>query len=170
MRRKTLLLAGILLLGWGCSEDSLQRFIPRTLAGLPLRETVTGGNAVSMIAEMHGKPVAPKESAVAHYGEKSGTTATLYLSRYATAAAARSMLAEMSERIGGGGSVFRHHRKFEVNGRPVEMVLGLGQVHFFFAKDRILCWLAADVRHAAPALAQLLEAEIGDIPFPVQAN
>jgi hypothetical protein len=129
--------------------------LPLMIQGMVRVDVMTGPEAASMLGRMHGEDVAPAESYVGRYQSETGN-ATLYMSRFASHVETDSLLNEMSESIGEGSSEFAHHTQFEAGGGPIHMVLGQGQVHFFFAQDDELLWLAIDAALAFPALAQVL--------------
>jgi len=137
--------------------------LPPEIEGMKLANEVTGEMAAAMIARLHGKDVAPTESYIGHYGTGS-RHAMLYVSRFESEEQARSLLKVMSLRIGKGSSGFGHHRQIEVTGREIHLVLGQGQVHYFFAKGRSLYWLGIDPRLARAGLAQLLEVDVDKVP------
>ncbi len=122
-----------------------------------------GQDAAAMIARLHGKEVAPAESYIGHYG--SGPAhGMLYVSRFQSEDAAELVLTDMATRIGPGSSGFGHHNTFTIDGKEIHLVLGQGQVHFFFAKGAYLSWLGIAPGMERTALAELLGVEVGRIP------
>jgi hypothetical protein len=79
-----------------------------------------------------------------------------FRSRFASVEMADSLLGEMSESIGEGSDGFTHHTRFEAGDREIHMVLGQGQVHFFFARDGELTWLGIDAAQARAGLSEIL--------------
>lgn len=137
--------------------------LPLVIQGMLRVDVLEGPQAADMLGRMHGEEVAPIESYVGRYRSDAGN-ATLFLSQFASQATADSLLNEMSESIGEGSDEFEHHTRFEAGGSQIHMVLGQGQVHFFFARDDELLWLAIDPPFARPALAQVLG--VTDVSFP----
>jgi len=129
--------------------------LPLVIQGMLRVDVMAGPQAAAMLGRMHGEDVAPIESYVGRYSGETGN-ATLFLSQFSTEETADSLLSEMSESIGEGSSEFSHHTQFEAGASPIHMVLGQGQVHFFFTRDDELLWLAVDGDVARPALAQVL--------------
>ncbi len=162
--KKTVILLNliILILLDGCIQNNQEDFIPPSLAGTTLQKKVTGEEAATIIARLHSKEVAPLESAIGYYGTE-GKPATLYVSTYGSQQKAEEILTDMSDRIGNGSSGFWHHRNFNVKDSKIQMVLGQGQVHYFFVKGNSLYWLAIQADNAHQALAQLLEVRVEDI-------
>ncbi len=152
----------ILILIAGCSQENQIPDLPPSLAGISLQEEITGKASVAVIAKLHRKEVAPLESTIGYYesGEK---PTTLYVITYESVDKARQVLGDMSGRIGNGSSGFWHHRTFSVKDRKIQMVLGQGQVHYFFVKDKSVYWLAIQSRKANAALAELLEVQVTKI-------
>lgn len=152
----------VLILLAGCSDNSQEVLIPSFLGGLSLQEKISGKDAAAIIAKLHRKEVAPLESAIGYYGT-GGRLATLYVSTYDSRQKAQQILTEMSGRIGSGSSGFWHHQNFKVKDREIQMVLGQGQVHYFFVKNQSVYWLAIQANKAEQALAELLEVPVEDI-------
>lgn len=157
----------MLLIMAGCSNENQHDIMPASLAGKELHEKISGEKAATMIARLHQKPVAPAESAIGYYGKGENPT-VLYVSRYDSEQRAQEVLTDMSNGIGKGSSGFWHHQTFDINDRKVHMVLGQGQVHYFFVKDHLLYWLAVQPEKAQPALSQLLDVPVSELPFPGQ--
>lgn len=137
--------------------------LPLSIQGLLRVETLQGPQAARMLGKMHGGDVAPESSFVGRYRGEGGH-ATLYVSRFDTPGAADSILAEMSESIGVGNSEFAHHARFEAGDRPIHMVLGQGQVHFFLTRNEELLWLGIDGPLARTGLAEVLGLRAQDLP------
>jgi hypothetical protein len=131
--------------------------LPGTLGRLRLVSIVDGEEARAVVDRMHGKRVAQRGNWIGLYSGQGGS-ATVYLTRYASAAAATSDGNVMGDRIasGEGGGVFGHFRRTAINSQPVSVCMGLGQIHFFFARGRCLYWLAVDPPVAESALKALL--------------
>jgi hypothetical protein len=148
---------------WACSGQTSEAPtadvdagpLPLMIQGMLRVDVMAGQVAADMLGRMHGEEVAPTESYVGRYGSGTGS-ATLYMSRFARAETADSLLNEMSEKIGEGADGFEHHQRFEEAGREIHMVLGQGQVHFFFARGEELIWLGIDPDLARPGLAEIL--------------
>ncbi len=67
----------------------------------------------------------------------------------------------MAQGVGGskqGG--FWHFREISVEGVPVYLAVGMGQVHYFFQKGIRVIWLAVD----PPIAKQAIRDVIGKIP------
>ncbi|MFQ6675745.1 MAG: hypothetical protein ACE5LH_05300 [Fidelibacterota bacterium] len=90
----------------------------------------------------------------------------LYVSKFGSGSKANKVLRDMSERIGEGSSGFGHHTVFTVTGEDIHLVLGQGQVHYFFSRDRYLYWLAINRDMARAALSELLGVDLEAIPEP----
>lgn len=137
------------------SEPPSASILPMTLHGMPLVAITTGEPAKAIIRELHGQDVAPSNSHVGHY-QGGGAEATLYVSHFAQAAVADSLIARMSRSIGRGTRAFAHHTRFAVDSVQVHAVLGHGQAHFFYAQGADVTWLGIDRRMARVGLAQIL--------------
>ncbi|HEY5656225.1 MAG TPA: hypothetical protein VIY27_00400 [Myxococcota bacterium] len=137
--------------------------LPAAIHGLALVESHSGNEAAQILIEMHGAEVVPPENHIGYYGTEE-LEAALYISRFDGAAAADSSRVAMEQRIGAGSSGYGHPGRFEAGDHPVHMVFGYGQVHFFYTDAEALVWLAADMRIARPALAELLQTVPDSIP------
>ncbi len=131
--------------------------LPAVLGQLRLVTIVGGEEARAVVDRMHGKRVAQTGNWIGLYSGPGGN-ATVYLTRYASVAAAESDGNTMGERIaaGEGGGVFGHFRRTAIDSQPISVCMGLGQVHFFFSRGRSLYWLAADPPVAESSLKALL--------------
>jgi hypothetical protein len=163
LRRVFVVLLGMAIFDIGCSKEQTASPLPEELHGLKLMNQFSGQEAAARIARLHGKDVAPEESYIGHYGTGPGH-AMLYVSGFEFEEQANALLAAMSLRIGDGSSGFGHHKQFEVDGREIHMVLGQGQVHYFFARGRYVYWLGVAPGMAQIALAELLDVATEKVP------
>jgi hypothetical protein len=137
--------------------------LPAEIHGLALTQSESGETATSMIAQLHASSVAPEQSQIGIY--TAGTLrAILYVSRFATSAEADSQLVLMATRIGEGSPGYGHFRSFELPPGTVYQAFGNGQIHYFYAQDSDVTWLAAPPDMARPILAELLNLEVTAIP------
>ncbi len=116
-----------------------------------------------MIARLHGKEVAPLQSYIGAYHD-GPRHIMLYVSVFESEDQAQSLLAAMSKRIGQGSSGFGHHVRFRVRDREIHMVLGQGQVHYFYVKGQSVYWLGLPPDLAPAGLAELLGVGVNEIP------
>jgi hypothetical protein len=165
MRRLPLLLAllGLLLVGSGLGYGAYQRAIaapgdaplPPAVAGLPLAEARSGAEAAQNITHLHGQAFPLSGAAVGTYSD-GVTGATLWVSASPVAPMAARMVKAMEEAIGSGSSPFVPEETRQVGGRPVHVLAGMGQQHFYFRSRNLVIWLAVDETIADDALASLL--------------
>lgn len=116
---------------------------------------LSGAQAKQMINHLHGKGVAPQENHVAFFGD-GRYKATLYVSRYSDESEANSMEKGMAARIAAGNPVFSEYEVVSFSSQQLSRCVGMGQIHFFFARDAELYWLSADRPCAQQALDDLL--------------
>jgi hypothetical protein len=152
----------------GCSADraadaSGDLALPEDIHGLPLVESHSGPAADSMIAELHKSELAAAESAIGIYGP-SDMRAILYVSRFTTEAQAAEQIDAMSDRISAGTPGFGHQRQFEIREQQVHSVFGRGQVHYYYVTGREMIWLTVPPNLARPALGELLDVPLSEIP------
>jgi hypothetical protein len=58
----------------------------------------------------------------------------------------------MADKIGSGNGMFSNLQTLDISGRTIYEVQGLGQLHFFYAANDKIVWLASDPNHAPDAL------------------
>lgn len=163
-RNTPYLLLAVLAAGCaGEAADGDASPLPASIHGMALVESLSGSEATEILSELHGADIVPAENHIGHYGSEQ-VGAVLYVSRFAGAAAADSFLVAMAGRIDAGSTGFGHHASFDAAEHQVHMVVGHGQVHYFFAEGRDLVWLAVDPPIARPALAELLQTRTDSIP------
>ena len=63
-----------------------------------------------------------------------------------------------------GCSGFDHHKQFASGGSEIHVVLGQGQVHFFFVRAADLYWFGTAPGMARAGLAQLLDMALEELP------
>jgi len=145
----TLLLA--LLPAVACSSPP-RELTPPQLAALPRTRLDQGDAARQAIGHLHGKDVAPIESAVAMYGE--GGRLVLFASRFADAPAAERTLHTMLERMAPGGTPFS-----PPVADPAQpgawLTVGPGGHHALWASDDVVFWLQGDPAALDAARRQL---------------
>lgn len=126
--------------------------VPPHLAGLVRQGVVVGERAAKMIAAMHGKSVAPRDSAVAEYGARGELR--LYLSRYRDHDEAREVLARMVNRMASGATPFSPPSSpSTMQGRY--LTFGPGGHNVLWVAGSTLYWLqggAGDIERALPEL------------------
>lgn len=137
--------------------------LPMAIHEMPLVAVRVGTDAEAFIDDLHGGGVAPLSSYVGRY-QGGGARATLYVSRVAEPSVADSLVARMSRSIGRGTRMFAHHTSFRVQDVDVHVVLGEGQIHFFYARGPVVTWLAIDRAMARVGLADLLGLDMTRVP------
>ena len=142
IRPRALLLALLpaLLPALACSS-SPRELTPAQLAGFHRARLEQGDAARQAIGHLHGKDVAPIESAVAMYGE--GERLVLFASRFADAPAAQRTLRTMLERMIPGGTPFSP--PVANPARPgTWLTVGPGGHHALWASGSVVYWLQGD--------------------------
>lgn len=134
----------------------LRSALPHELGPLKLVQSVSGKDAAAMVDRMHGREVAQRENFIGLYRGERGS-ATVYLTVYPTDRLAGEIYAAMERRIEEGDTAFDHFSRFRVEGQDGAACVGQGQIHFFFAHERNLYWLAADLPVARETLQRLIE-------------
>jgi hypothetical protein len=128
--------------------------ILRTLAGLPLTSSVTGPDAVEQVAALHGSSFPVRDAFIGTYG---GGRATVWVSQAPDRRTASEQVRMMVGAIAGSGSPFADPHPVE--GRPgVFETTGMGQRHYFFARDVTVWWVASDRKISKAVLDDVLGA------------
>jgi len=148
VRRSAILLLLAVTALSACTRPAL----PVRLAGLHRNRVWTGQRALRMIAELHGRQVAPRDSIVADYGGKGELR--VYMSNYSEDAAAQRVLAGMIGAMRSGGTPFTPpHQEEGDSGRW--LTFGPGGHHELWVSQGRLYWLQGSpdaVRQAATEL------------------
>ena len=129
--------------------------LPNTVAGIPLVQSLQGQAALDNLEELHGRSFLLNSGAVGYYGDRGEVI--LWVSGTLFDWTAGRMVAEMSNRIGEGDSIFNPVGTLEDGRRTVYLVETPGQLHFYFQSGSRLVWLAASPSVAEQALQQVLQ-------------
>jgi len=148
-----LLALALLLLQWPPSPLPF----PTRFGDLEAQEILRGSEARSIVDEMHGKGVTPKENVIVRYEGARGR-AVLYLSAYDAPTIARREMERMAGLIERGHPVFVHFRRLSIRDVPMCLCLGMGQAHYFFSFSRGVYWLAVDPAIAQETIVRFVEA------------
>ncbi|NOX36773.1 MAG: hypothetical protein GXO78_04470 [Calditrichaeota bacterium] len=154
--------AAVILLACNPASD-LEPYVPASILSVPLQQLISGKEAAKIVSRMHGKDVAPKETVIGIYGENR-EVAIIYISQFPTDGKARRYLRKMCRRMGKGSSGFGHHVDFKVDTLDVHFAVGMGQIHYFYAIEDRLYWLAVDPHIARSALAEVLDVKEDQVP------
>ncbi len=111
--------------------------LPIRLAGLHRARVWTGESAARLIAEMHGRDVAPRQSVVAEYGTQGELRA--FVSVYTNDEEAARVLTRMLEAMRYGSTPFIPPRAQGTSGRWV--TFGPGGHHLLWVSRSRLYWL-----------------------------
>ncbi len=125
--------------------------IPEKVSTLPLKGTQMGKEALDQFAKMHGEGFDLVNGYRADYSD--GTSnATLYVGQAKDAATATKLAADMADKINAGNPMFTDLQELNISNRSIYQVSGQGQLHFFYAINDKLVWLAVDSDNAAEGL------------------
>lgn len=143
--------------------------LPPALGSLTLVARTAGEDARDLIAHLHPGPLAAGESEIGFYASAEDR-AVLFVSRFGSADTAAAQLAMMARLIDLGRGGFGHHAEAAVGGVTLHATLGQGRVHYFFARNGDVVWLAADTPVARAAVAGLLDVPEDSLPGPPDAG
>lgn len=125
--------------------------IPTEIGTMSLQKSQVGKDALNEFESMHGSGFDLKTGYRADYGN-GAAKATLWVGQAQSADSAQSLTKDMADKIGAGNAMFTNLRTLNISGRTIYEVEGLGQLHFFYAADDKIVWLASDADHAPDAL------------------
>jgi len=111
------------------------------LAGLRRSHIWSGAQAVRMMAQLHGKEVAPSDSTVADYGRDGQLR--VWLARYPDGDEAEKVLAKMVDGMRTGRTPFASPRVQGSNPRRW-ITVGPGGHSVLWASGRLLFWLQGE--------------------------
>jgi hypothetical protein len=129
--------------------------LPSSVAGLPLTSKTTGEEAVSQVADLHGRQFPIVMASIGQYGSQQ---ITLWIAGSESESGAAAMVDAMQTRIAKGNSPFTPQEQYRQDGRTVFVLEGMGQQHYYFQSKNLVIWLAADPALAEQSIQQLLEA------------
>ncbi len=125
--------------------------IPEKVSSLPLKGTQMGKEALDQFAKMHGEGFDLVNGYRADYSDGTNN-ATLYVGQAKDAATATKLATEMAAKISAGNPMFTDLQELNISNRSIYQVTGQGQLHFFYAINDKLVWLALDSANAADGL------------------
>lgn len=131
--------------------------IPLKLSELVLADSAKGKDALGEFTKLHGQPFELNSGYRASYA-KGTNRATLWVAQAKDADSAQKLLLAMAEKIGVGNEMFTDLQELTVGGRTLFQVNGQGQLHFFYATNDKIVWLAIDAEYAPDALHSLWSA------------
>ncbi len=127
--------------------------IPNSLAGVPLTAQVTGDEALTAIARLHGKRFPLVDGIMGMYGDNA---AMIWASGTWLPIMAEKQVDAMTNRIAEGKSPFTPIETRKISGTTVYVLRWMGQLHFYFQYKQQVIWLAANTDIADAALTDLL--------------
>lgn len=125
--------------------------IPETVSSLPLKGSQVGKDALDMLSKLHGEGFDLVNGYRGDYTDGKNK-ATLYVGQAKDAATASKLATEMSEKIGTANAMFTNLQELSISSRTIYEVTGQGQLHFFYAVNDKIVWLAVDSANAAEGL------------------
>jgi hypothetical protein len=125
--------------------------IPTQIGTMTLKSSKIGKDALSEFEGLHGSSFDLKTGYRADYVDNTAK-ATLWVGQAQSADAANTMVKDMGDKIGSGNAMFSNLQTLNISGRTIYEVDGLGQMHFFYAANDKIVWLASDPGYAPDAL------------------
>jgi hypothetical protein len=128
--------------------------LPPALGGMPLKQAVFGPEAIAGVIELHGVDFPLEDAAIGQYGNQGEITLWVSVESDETTAAELNDL--MTEKINEGRSPFTLPVIRQIQGTPVYVLEGLGQIHYYWQAGDLILWLAADYDIANQILGECL--------------
>ena len=132
--------------------------LPPRLAGLLRTRTFSGARAARMMREIHGREVAPSDSAVADYGKPARLR--VWLTRYPDGVSAHRAFAAMLAALRSPASPFPPPRQDPSRAGRWSTVQGRTH-HVFWVSERSVYWLEGDPGVVFTAADELPEPTTG---------
>jgi hypothetical protein len=133
-----LVLAIVLALRQGSTDDAARAQLPDSIAGLGLVDYVEGEEATASMSQLHIRGIVVADGYIGHY--EGGSTVWVGLTE--GEAHAQELLQAMTVRIGEGGSPFSVPQPLEMEGKTVYILVGEGQEHhFYYQTGRAVIWV-----------------------------
>ena len=149
------LAAGFIFAGPSSALDWTEERLPASIAGMELKDFISGEEAARIINRMHQGDVATHSDYIAVYMSDT-ESATYYLSLYEHPKQAAKAMDNMALVMKKEEHGFSHLMQRVHNGKVFYMALGQGQAHYFFARGVELVWLAVDKEIAEQAIMDVL--------------
>ncbi|MHB8172627.1 MAG: hypothetical protein ACYDG6_13985 [Thermincolia bacterium] len=113
---------------------------PQSLAGSTLAgEVVSGPDAMQNIDRLHGTSITIVEGYVVQYLGKNEVTVWVSVSANTDDALA---LFDIMDKKMPASQVFTNREEMQVDGKQVIKVLGMGQDHYYWVRDKQVYWIA----------------------------
>ncbi len=138
-------------------KSNIEYLVPEKLAGMELQQTLLSKDAEEKVNQLHGKFVSGTENIVAYYNNDD-SEGELYVSTFKDTLMALDIFHNMMRGVRQDTSVFTHFTPRVIGDQGVIMLLGMGQVHYFFTKGREVYWLQIDQPKAELAISELIDA------------
>lgn len=136
-------------------KSNIEYLVPEQIAGMELQQTLVNKEAEKIVNQLHGKFVSGTENLVAYY-ENDNTKCELYISTFPDTLKALDVFHRMMRGVRHDTTVFTHFTPRAIGEQGFIMLLGMGQVHYFFTKGREVYWLQADQTKAEQAITELI--------------
>lgn len=133
-----LVLAIVLALRQGSTDDAARAQLPDSIAGLGLVDYVEGEEATASMSHLHARGIALADGYLGHY-EDGGM---VWVGLADDEEQAGEMLRAMTDRIGQGVAPFSVPEALEMDGRTVYVVVGQdGDHHLYYQDGRAVIWV-----------------------------
>ena len=136
------------------ADTSADIHLPDQLAGLQRSDYKTGPQAMSEFENLHGKQFPLTSGAIGIYGSQQ---ITVWVAGSSSVSSASQMVDAMRDKIAEGNSPFTPLTQITDRDRPVYVLEGMGQKHYYFQSKNLVIWLAVDPAIAETTIQQILE-------------
>jgi len=137
-----------------CSQKT--EILPTEIYHLKLEQKIVGKQAAKFINRLHPINVANTENQIGFYKGENGT-AVIYVTQYPDKNSAERDERRMTEKIAEVSSMFTLGKQFDINGRQIYPIFGMGKTHFVFIINNKLFWITAESIWAVKFLKEYLK-------------
>ncbi|MDA8235244.1 MAG: hypothetical protein M0Z31_10670 [Clostridia bacterium] len=128
---------------------------PQSLAGSTLAgEVVSGPDAMQNINRLHGASISVVEGFIAQYLGKNEIT--VWVSVSATTNDALALFDIMDKKMP-ASQMFTNREELQMDGKQVIKVLGMGQDHYYWVRDKQVYWIAVGGGDSLTVLQEALK-------------
>lgn len=122
------------------TQESTYGIFPEKLGDMNLALYREGEVAIAEIRSLHNKAIELENGYIAIYRSSSGNKAKFWVSESENSETAESLLMSMNSMVGKTG-MFSKPTQRSIEGITVYYVYGLGEYHYFWARDNRVFWV-----------------------------
>ncbi len=133
-------IASTVFLYFQTQETGNYGIFPEKLGDMDIALYRDGEVAISEVQNLHGGAVVPDNAYISVYRSSSGNKVKFWVSESKSTELAESLVVAMNDMVGKTG-MFSESTVNTIEGFTVYYVTGLGEYHYFWAKDNNVFWV-----------------------------